>query len=230
MESITDFDECVKKGMQLLLEARVCAHDANADPWQFAVELALLRKAGMSKTHLRWLTSKGFAESAHEFTPAGEKTRFFRHIGQVTFGSSTCVVLTAAGIHYAESICVEVKPDRIAAEENGGNGAAMLPMVPHWIEGRRELWLGNVLLKKFKRLCPKLRLILNAFQEDGWQPRIDDPLPHSPDGKAKEHLRSAVRRLNRCQAQAAKKIEFSSDGTGEGICWEIVISRKRTRL
>lgn len=52
--------------------------------------------------------------------------------------------------------------------------------------------------------------ILDAFEEDGWPERIDDPLP---DGKNPQRLRETIRSLN----EGLKDIRFFADGSGEGI-------------
>ncbi len=57
--------------------------------------------------------------------------------------------------------------------------------------------------------------ILNTFRDDGWPSRIDDPLPPDDSGQRR---RDAIRKLNAIQ----KKIRFTSDGRGEGICWQMV--------
>jgi len=55
--------------------------------------------------------------------------------------------------------------------------------------------------------------ILSAFQEDGWPPHIDNPLPGSEDTDAVDRLHDAVKLLNRHTRQAFR---FFSDGLGLG--------------
>jgi hypothetical protein len=61
--------------------------------------------------------------------------------------------------------------------------------------------------------------VLNAFEEEGWPKRIDDPLRPDPDQDAKRHLHDTIRRLNR--NRRAPLIHFSGDGTGEGVIWDL---------
>jgi hypothetical protein len=60
--------------------------------------------------------------------------------------------------------------------------------------------------------------ILDAFQEDGWPERIDDPLPGGPGA---QRLRETIRTLNKGLA----KIRFRADGTSTGIVWEVADTR-----
>lgn len=56
--------------------------------------------------------------------------------------------------------------------------------------------------------------ILDAFQEEDWPTRIDDPLA-PPD---QQRMHETIRRLN----DKLSSIRFRADGTGEGIIWEPV--------
>lgn len=92
-------------------------------------------------------------------------------------------------------------------------------MRPRW-DGH-ALWLGDRLVKRLDSPSIAQRCILAAFQEENWPTRIDDPLPRSERARQdpKDRLRNVVRNLNGCQKDA--RIRFRSDGTGEGICWEV---------
>jgi hypothetical protein len=105
---------------------------------------------------------------------------------------------------------------RIAAPP--GVGGAMACEVPFWDEERRELWFRNRLVKCFRQPAPNQEAILQAFQEEGWPHRIDDPL--SPNGKVKPKVRlhDTVKFLNH---QATRLLRFRGDGTGEAVCWEV---------
>jgi hypothetical protein len=89
--------------------------------------------------------------------------------------------------------------------------------LPVWNRDRRELLLDAEVLKRIDRLNRAVNqvTILDAFQEDGWPSRIDDPLPPSTNSR---RLADTVRRLN----ERLLRIHFSRDGTGEGIRWEYV--------
>ncbi|MEI8381036.1 MAG: hypothetical protein WCJ09_12965 [Planctomycetota bacterium] len=57
--------------------------------------------------------------------------------------------------------------------------------------------------------------ILDAFEEDGWPERIDSPILKTNAGMVH---RDAIRKLN----SGLRAIRFRSDGTGDGICWEMI--------
>jgi hypothetical protein len=85
---------------------------------------------------------------------------------------------------------------------------------------RRELRIGDAIVKKFKCRAANQEAILNAFEEDQWPPRIDDPLPQVTDLDPKRRLADTIKCLNRKQGNAILK--FGGDGTGEGVVWRLV--------
>src|SRR5687767_8848755 len=54
---------------------------------------------------------------------------------------------------------------------------APAPSDVFWDAQRCELRVGEELVKKFRRPADIQQAILIAFAEQGWPPRIDDPLP-----------------------------------------------------
>jgi len=66
-------------------------------------------------------------------------------------------------------------------------------------------------------------MILAAFQEENWPARIDDPLPGDDNRDGPERLRDTVKKLNR---QKVRRIHFSCDGTGEGILWNYIKTKR----
>jgi hypothetical protein len=93
-------------------------------------------------------------------------------------------------------------------------------VVPHWNSQTRELWVGKRLVKRFRVPSRAQEAILEAFHEEGWPVRIDDPLPPLTDGLPKDRLRSTIRHLN--SNQHAPLVRFRGDGTGQGVLWEFV--------
>jgi len=96
----------------------------------------------------------------------------------------------------------------------GGNHA-----IPFWDSERRELRLGDIVVKRFRQPARNQEIILAAFQEEGWPPHIDNPLSGDSETSASERLHDAVRRLNQ---QRNRLIHFECDGHGEGIVWSFV--------
>jgi hypothetical protein len=75
-------------------------------------------------------------------------------------------------------------------------------------------------VKRFRQPAEQQELVLAAFEEQGWPPRIDDPLPGGNGVNAKQRLRDAMKNLNRHQRN--RRIRFEADGTGKGILWRPV--------
>jgi hypothetical protein len=97
---------------------------------------------------------------------------------------------------------------------------------PIWDAARRRLSLAGRVVKQFRQPAVSQERILDAFQEDGWPPRIDDPLP--PNGSTQtpqDRLHDAIKALNAHQLEA--HIHFYRDGTGHGVGWELPPRPKR---
>jgi hypothetical protein len=90
--------------------------------------------------------------------------------------------------------------------------------VPSWDGQRKELRLGEELVKQYRWPAVNQELVLAAFQEESWPPRIDDPIPAALTQDAKCRLQDTIKSLNRNQKR--RLLHFRGDGTGEGILWE----------
>ena len=89
---------------------------------------------------------------------------------------------------------------------------------PHWNAVTRELQFQDVIVKCYKWKAENQEMVLNAFQEEGWPHRIDDPLPPQRDQDCKRRLCDTIKCLNRKQTNGL--IRFHGDGTGEGVFWK----------
>lgn len=89
---------------------------------------------------------------------------------------------------------------------------------PRWDAARRELWFHDRLVKRFPLPAANQTAILDAFETDGWPPRIDDPLPGDPAIDAMTRLHDTIKALNRNQKEIC--LRFRGDGSGEGVLWE----------
>ena len=88
--------------------------------------------------------------------------------------------------------------------------------VPSWNKESRQLMFRGQVVRQVARPTQARNLvaILDAFEEQGWPPRIDDPLPRGRDTK---RLQSAIETFNeKCQM-----IRLHADGTGQGISWSV---------
>ncbi len=218
----------LQSGLTSMLEARVFAEDAERDAWEFSVEMLHLNSLGLTCNSLRWLVSKGYAEHACEYEVPGQTGREFQASGELCFCKRTVFVLTDAGASFARR-----QLDRASNMHTGrvnGNGEVAVatptiahsssPTTPTWGPQSRELRVGDVLVRRYKSSAVNQETVLAVFEEEGWPSRIDDPLPPQPGQCSKHRLHDTIKCLNRNQTQ--NLIRFRGDGTGEGVCWELV--------
>jgi hypothetical protein len=92
------------------------------------------------------------------------------------------------------------------------------PELPHWDRQARVLRLGDQVVKRFRQSPSNQEAVLSAFEEEGWPPRIDDPLPSRQGQDSVRRLNLTIWRLNKHQRNHL--LRFFSDDTGAGICWE----------
>ena len=214
-----------RAALSILLEAYEYARTLQRSAWDFAVEIHSLQAAGLTNSDLRWLACQELVEHGAELTRADRDVRVFHPTGPLTFTKRTCFVLTESGAAIAQ----ERRAGAVPARE----GPAPLPsttgppLVPQWDKQRQELRLGRLVVKQFKVPAPNQEMILAAFQEEDWPPRIDDPLPPHPDQDPKRRLHDTINTLNRHQRH--RLVHFSGDGTGEGVRWELHLLRPDER-
>ena len=219
----------VQAGLNVLKQAYNYAQDLKRDVWDFAVEIRRLRASGLINNDLRWLIWKGYVEHGREITKPGDAAREFRRDEGLIFAKRTCFVLTDQG---AQVVGMTSNNMRFDHRSNGshfrsngrfaGEASAREQeiQVPSWDRDRHQLRLDGRLIKEFKLNSPNQEAILMAFEEEGWPPRIDDPLIPHPETESKERLRNTIKSLNRKQVH--RLIRFMGDGTGEAVRWELI--------
>jgi hypothetical protein len=185
-------------GLRLLRVAWDCARDGGLDLWQLAVEIDLLRSSGLANTDLRWLVSRALVDHRTELTRPMDRTRRFRKSTSHSFALTPrdCFVLTESGYEFAAG----EGRGWSAIRKTSGNGTER---VPHWDAMLHEVRFGCTLVKRFKRPPSAQGLILSAFQEEGWPPAIDDPLPAQHNQDPKRRLHYTIRNLNRGRRRRA---------------------------
>ncbi len=198
------------KALYLLYEAWIAARGEGQDVWQFAVEIDQLRALDLSHTELRCLLRRGYLEHACERTVAGSRRRTFEPLRALILPKRTCFVLTAKGWKAVAEGDAE-KGKRVFTS------AMKQPEAPRWNSTSRELCWGNYLIKQFRLPAVNQETVLAALEEEGWPPRIDDPLPPTPDLDPKVRLHDTIKALNRHQRR--RLIRFRGDGRGCGIRW-----------
>ncbi|WP_145168868.1 hypothetical protein [Rubripirellula lacrimiformis] len=220
----------VAAAMAPLLLASQYAQQVTSEPWEFAVEIGQLVTLGLTPNDLRWLVRSGLVTHQREVTLEGENGRHFQPEGDLTYCERSCFFLTDCGVQLAKklypatnvSLQVDYKPGDQQVSRNGvaKNQGLSQAAVPIWEAERRELRFDGAVVKHFKWVAVNQQAILDAFEEDGWPPRIDDPLPPNAEQDSKRRLADTIKCLNRKQRYAV--IHFRGDGTGEGVIWEIV--------
>jgi hypothetical protein len=211
----------LSEALALLLQAYDYSQELGQDVWELAVELSVLREARLTNSDLRWLVGMGFVEHAVETTGPADHKRQFRRTPLVSVNETTCVVLTRSGLAAARELCggdAVIALDKPPAECR--IAAPPAPTSPKWDDQRRQLRVGSDVVKEFKLPSPNQETVLMAFEEEGWPPRIDDPLPPLPQLDPRRRLHDTIKALNRKQKQLL--VRFMGDGSGEGIRWEFV--------
>ncbi|MGY8750076.1 MAG: hypothetical protein ACKVHR_18705 [Pirellulales bacterium] len=95
---------------------------------------------------------------------------------------------------------------------------------PVWDRARRELRLGNKLIKCFKWPAENQERVLDEFEDNGWPSHISDPLESHDSICPKRRLHDTIKCLNRKQINGL--IKFRGDGTGLGVLLQIVTEAK----
>jgi hypothetical protein len=90
-------------------------------------------------------------------------------------------------------------------------------LTPVWDTTQHQLRLGATIVKQYKLARPSQETILAAFDEVGWPPFIENPLPKDSHVDAKTRLLDAIESLNR--NQRSPRICFATDSDGAEVYW-----------
>jgi hypothetical protein len=209
--------EMLKGGLALLWRGFEYARDLDAEYWEFAVGCDVLYQAGLSAIDLRWLIARGYVESAPKVNQANGR----RGDGKNAF------ILTKAGAALAWQVLARTMPPVPYIGWEKGHASPYAPVElkldkqkPRWDRDRKELRLGEYVIKQFRWAAVNQETILMAFEEEEWTTRIDDPLPQNLNQDPKCRLHDTIKCLNRNHKK--RLIHFSGDGTGEGILWTLL--------
>jgi len=214
------FQSSPNTALRELLKAYHLALQHDEDPWEFSVDVHTLRALGLTVTDLRNLLLDKQVDHAEEITRSDDTRRNFRAIGSLFINEGTCFVLTDIGVETASQLRSR---DPVSAPVSEADSTLQSEnCVPHWDPERRVLSYRGQQVKEFRWQAPNQETLLAAFAEEGWPPRIDDPLPPKHDTNPRDRLHDAIQGLNRYQRAKLKFIRFRGDGTGEGIIWEPV--------
>jgi len=237
-KTTSDVPDRIRQVLVPLLEAIEYAEQTSGEYWEFAVEMDRLTALGLSLNDFRWLVRCGLVEHQREVTLESDDGRAFRQTGDLTFPKRSCFVLTSKGIslarrHTEHTITNNLPGLAVHDSTQQGDGNSEIngspsanghfkgePIAPSWDSERRVLRVNGTIVKTFKWTAQNQEAILCVFEEEGWPPRIDDPLPPHPEQDSKRRLSDTIKCLNRKQTNPL--IHFRGDGTGEGIVWEFV--------
>lgn len=206
-----------REALLLLREAAEAARKEGLEIWQFAVEIDQLRALGLSHTDLRCLLCWDYLEHARERTTTSTSERFFQPLHALVLPKQTCFVLTLKGREVVAKPEDEKKVDVARAAKEPTLRMGSVPEVPRWDGEAGQLWWEEHLIKAFHRPAVNQELVLAALQEEGWPPRIDDPLPPTGDIDPKVRLRDTIKALNRHHLH--RILHFGGDGKGQGVRW-----------
>lgn len=209
------------QALSLILRAYEYAQDADADPWQFALSIRELDASGLTTTDIRWLLLKNYVSLGTETTIPGDAVRSFRLIPFTALNRHACLIVTDSGATLlrqrlsteSTSASPELHPGHTVANPAAGRR-------PNWDPGRRELRVGQTVVKRFRVPAPNQELVLQVFEEEGWPHSIDDPLPPVLELDAQQRLRATIKSLNR--SHLTPLIRFHANGGGQVICWSFL--------
>lgn len=119
-------------------------------------------------------------------------------------------------------------PARLRPASEYPPAPAIDPSVQHptWNDDTRELYWGNLLVKRFRKPAENQVEILAAFEKEGWPRVIPDPLGGKGDAVAAKRLGDTIFALNK-GLEIPGIIRFERDGTGEGVRWERLVTPRQ---
>lgn len=205
-------------GLDQLREAHAYATAAGRDPWEFAVELASLRAAGLTTSDLRWLVCQGHVAHARERTRLADERRSFRPASSLAFGKRSCFVLTPKGLELARHQG-EPRPQASAQLRTSSAQRQCEQDVPFWDASTHTLYWRGEPVKHFRADAPHQEAILDSFQESGWPRCLSVSLPRDDEISPKERLHDTVKNLNR---NVRPYLRFAQEGSGGRVIWEEV--------
>jgi hypothetical protein len=187
----------LRPALRLLLDAYQYMTDVSGTVAEFAVDRELLHSFHLTPFDLSWLTHRQYLLRMDE--PNSPSTRI-------------AFVLTPPGVEFVTTLL-------------GLESARVVPVppseptlrLPMWDTKLRTLRWQNQVVKQFRVPAPNQELILTVFEEEGWPPQIDDPLPRTNGLDPKQRLHDTITSLNR--NRKCESLKFSGDGTGSAVRW-----------
>jgi hypothetical protein len=202
--------------LSLMANSLAYAKDVAGDPWDFAVSMVELSAVGVTLADCRWLSRKGFVEARAVPRSNNDSRRQTAAARAAAISPKTWFVLTSLGSEFLASFQRGEAPLAVATALDQAQ-AALAAAGPRWEADRRELWVGKVLVKRFRVPAENQEIVLAVFEELGWPECIDDPIPPKPGIDSKRRLHDTIKRLNR--SQTPRSVVFAGNGNGSSIRW-----------
>lgn len=209
--------------LALLLDGFEYACDSDHSLWEFAVSYDEICQLGLHSNDIRWLIARGWIIHGHECYEMNHESRHVRPSKAMNFAKTSCFVLTETGQSVAQAHRLNFAP---SANNQSNNSHLTIPQhgVPEWNANRHELLVNRQLIKRYRWPAENQEAVLNAFQEDGWPARIDDPIPPQSNIDPKRRLADTIKCLNR--NHLVQLVRFRGDGTGEGVLWDFIANSR----
>jgi hypothetical protein len=186
-----------------------CAQILGRLPRTSAAEVTAMASAQLTDAQLRVLIDTGLVERVVEKPRDAAGSRYSSVVSPARGEPIDRLALTPRGA----SVVVRL-------EEREGSATPR----PCWVSRDRKLWLGNKLVKRFRRRAENQQSVLASFERRGWPEYIKDPLPPDQEVDPGERLRETVRSLNTLQVHPL--ILFSVTADRREIRWEPASRRK----
>ncbi len=132
-----------------------------------------------------------------------------------------CFLVTRSGVLWVRADAQDPATYHLCSD---GDARPTRDFTPRWDRDHRILSVGGQIVKRYGRSSPNQEAVLQAFEEEGWPYRIDDPLPYSTEVAPKLRLHDTIRWLN--LRIENRLVRFTGDGTGEGVCWKLPASSR----
>lgn len=185
----------------LWLATTVCQGDRSGR-WSSSTSVTQLIAAGMAeKTIEEWVDSGRFRHAVETTGGLATRRTFDTRLAQ-PIGPRSHVLLTDKGKDHVRSrLGSKTKIDH--PQGDGG---------PRWSRAEGVLFVGKVIVKKFRHPGENQYLILDAFEEEGWPREIDNPIAAGNGVDERTRLKEAVHSLNRNQLASLVKFGICRSG------------------
>lgn len=198
------------KFLARLNEGQEYASDLETSPWEFAIALEEAFGLEVNSNDLRWMIQRGWINCQPLTDRCLEsQTKSAGLDRRIQLTSESRFVIAEPG-RQALMLCqvypMNAPPSVVTAK-------------PVWDRERHELTVLGQVVKRFRWPASNQERILEAFEEEKWPAKIDDPLPPGNGLTPKRRLSDTIKCLNR--NQAVNLLRFRGDGTGEGVLWDL---------